>query len=391
MTPQPISPQVAISTAHAKLTAVESALNAALIGRDDVIRATLVALVAREHIVLLGPPGSSKSYLVELLSRSVAGAHGNGLRLFEWLLGKFTTPDEIFGPVSLKAYKDERYERITTNKLPCAEIAFLDEIFKANEAILMSLLTILNERKYDNGPQRIDVPLQSLIGASNELPQADESGALWDRFLLRKRVEYVDDGGFARLLLLDATPTLNTIDAAELATLQQAAAALPIPDSVIAALVKLRRDLTAKGITASDRRWRKSLRLLQAHAVIEGRDAVDEEDLSVLRDVLWQTPDQAKTIAAETAQIANPKVARILELLDAATVAHRDGMGANGDDATATTTIVKSLTTIKKAADEMRKLRAEMQREGRNLATVDKHGKTVKRYHGELAEKMGIG
>ena len=169
---------------------LERDLNSVLFERDEAIRCALVALLTRQHIVLLGPPGTAKSMLVTELANRISPATGGGLRSFVWLMTRFTTPEELFGPISVQGMKKDEYRRILTNKLPEAELVFLDEVFKANSAVLNALLTILNERQFDNGPARLAVPLISLFGASNEMPQGEDLAALWDRFALRVMVEY---------------------------------------------------------------------------------------------------------------------------------------------------------------------------------------------------------
>src|SRR5499433_2042197 len=176
-----------------KLQALERELTASLIERDEVVRASLVALLAEQHLVILGPPGTGKSALVTELARRISPQNGAGLRNFTYLMTRFTTPEELFGPVSVAGLKRDEYRRITTGRLVEAELVFLDEIFKAGSAILNSLLKVANERVFNNGAQEAPVPLISMFGASNEMPQGNDLEALWDRFLLRLRVGYMSD------------------------------------------------------------------------------------------------------------------------------------------------------------------------------------------------------
>ena len=171
-----------------KFLAIEKELNRDYQERRDVIRGLLVGLLSREHVLLLGPPGTAKSALAEDLCNRIGG------RYFRWLLARTSTPEELFGPVSLRALEQDSYRRVTTGKLPEATVAFLDEIWKANSAVLNTMLSVLNERLFFNDGQLVKVPLEFAVGASNELPEdREELGALWDRFLLRYLVGYIRD------------------------------------------------------------------------------------------------------------------------------------------------------------------------------------------------------
>ena len=313
-------------TELALLQQIEAELNLELLEREEAVRATLLALLAQAHLVLLGPPGTGKSLLVTTVAQRFCDTTGSGLSYFVYLLTRFTTPEELFGPVSVQGLKNDTYVRITTGKLPQAQLAFLDEVFKSSSAVLNSLLELLNNRAYDNGTSRQTVPLITCFGASNEMPQGDDLEALWDRFLLRLQVGYLSEGGFDKLLG-SALATLSAraacvptrLSQAELAALQTRTSQLPIPSGVAAALVGLRRELEQKhGIIASDRRWVQCLRLLQAHALLEGRDIVEEDDMAVLAHVLWAQPEQRGEIARLVSRLANPTNAKAAELKDRA-------------------------------------------------------------------------
>ena len=146
---------------RARLQALIDQLGEGLLERDAAVRLTLLAALAGEHVLLIGPPGTAKSALARRLQQAFPGAP-----YFERLLTRFSTPEELFGPLSLKALEDDRYERLTEGFLPTAGIAFLDEVFKANSAILNALLTLLNEREFDNGTQRVKTPLVAVVAAS---------------------------------------------------------------------------------------------------------------------------------------------------------------------------------------------------------------------------------
>src|SRR5713226_2477194 len=171
-----------------KLKKIREELKQTFLERGDLIDGALCALLASQHLLIIGPPGTAKSMLADEICRRIEGAN-----YFQWLLTRFSTPEEIFGAVSLKALEQDDYRRVTSHKLPEAHIAFLDEIFKANSSILNAILTLINERIFHNGRERITVPLITMFGASNELPDEEELTALFDRFMLRFMVDYIGE------------------------------------------------------------------------------------------------------------------------------------------------------------------------------------------------------
>lgn len=287
-----------IATFALKLRALRDSLTEGLVERDVAVRLALLAALAGEHLLLLGPPGTAKSLIARRLHLAFHSA-----AYFERLLTRFTVPEEIFGPLSIKGLEEDRYERLTKSYLPTASIAFLDEIFKANSAILNALLTLLNEREFDNGAVRDKTPLVAVIGASNELPEGEELDALYDRFLLRLHVGAVTKAAFPALLGLrgQATPRIQDhlkLHAHELSTIQEVAEAVEVPEDVVALLCDLREWCTAEGVMVSDRRWRKVVKLLQVAAATNGRSAVSIWDCWLLQHCLWDTPEVREKVFA---------------------------------------------------------------------------------------------
>ncbi|MEZ4226274.1 MAG: AAA family ATPase [Polyangiaceae bacterium] len=279
-----------------RLRQVADTLDNQFLGKSEVIRLLLIAIVAREHAVLIGPPGTAKSALLRTL------AHLLDARYFEYLLTRFTEPNEIFGPVDIQAFRDGHYQRRTTGMLPESEIVFLDEVFKSNSAILNALLTLLNERLYSSGGQVVQCPLISAFGASNEVPTDESLSALFDRFLLRIRSDNLDAYHFNELLdlgvrhevkKLKRQKTEPLVSAADLhAMTDDLAKRLSFSEAFLSSYKGLIFQIRAEGITVSDRRVVKMLKLFAASAYLDARDQADNSDLFVLKHI-WNAEDQA--------------------------------------------------------------------------------------------------
>jgi len=277
-----------------KLKAVISELKSRFYERDELIEGAICAILTSNHVIIIGPPGTAKSQLANDLCSRITGAN-----YFQWLLTKFTTPEEIFGSISLKGLENDEYRRVTTNKLPESHIAFLDEIFKSSSSILNSLLTVINERIYFNGTEKIYTPLITLFGASNELPtDEDELDALYDRFLVRFVVGYIEED-FRFLKMIQGGDDKNeptTFSLQELSKLKEKVIRVEIPQAVYKILLRIRKELNAKGISLSDRRYKSSVSLIKARAFINGREMAKEEDVKILENVLWKDPAEIPEI-----------------------------------------------------------------------------------------------
>ena len=304
-TPRLAPPDAELLRVAAKVREVGHALDERYLDKAELVRLLLVTLVAGEHMLIVGPPGTAKSALVRQLARLVDA------RYFEYLLTRFSEPNEIFGPIDIKAFREGTYVRRVEAMLPDADIVFLDEIFKSNSAILNSLLSILNERRFFTGSASIKVPLSSLYGATNEVPNDDALGAVFDRFLVRASSENLDSFHFHGLVERGlaaevesmnerdpaagpsrAAPAPALVSLAEIRTLQaRLARQLSFPEEFVARYKGLVFQIRSEGVTLSDRRVVKLLKLCAASALIDGRPAVDDGDLFVLRHV-WNSVDQ---------------------------------------------------------------------------------------------------
>lgn len=284
--------QTDATAARDKVASIARELAQVFVERDEVIEGALAALLARQHVLLLGPPGTAKSMLADELCKRIEGA-----RYFQWLLTKFTTPEEVFGAVSLRSLEQDEYRRVTTHKLPEAHVAFLDEVFKASSSILNALLTLLNERRFHNGRESVIVPLLTVFGAANELPEEDELSAIYDRFLVRFVVGYVvEDWRFLRMLRAPAPEDGTRITLAELDALCGAVERVDVPDGILRSIGDLRRALAERQIVPSDRRFRQSVALLRALALLRGKTAVSDDELLFLEHVLWRDPAERATV-----------------------------------------------------------------------------------------------
>lgn len=288
-----------------KLKSLLGNLNQGLIAREQTVKLALLTLLAGENILLVGPPGTGKSYIARRMADSLAGDDEQGSDYFEYLLTKFSTPEEIFGPLSISELKQDRFKRNTTGYLPTVKTAFLDEIFKSSSSILNALLTILNERVYHNGAEVQPVPLRALIAASNELPtEQTELSALYDRFLVRVFVDYVPEHQrehfFRPFEVFEPQPSLCITDA-ELAQIATAAAQVEIPAEVAQAIQQIwikHKDAFKEDRreSLSDRRLVKVIQLLRVSAVTNGRTKMDLSDVLLLKDCLWSHQDNAEQV-----------------------------------------------------------------------------------------------
>jgi MoxR-like ATPase len=378
----------AITSAVSAARAFETALCASFQERHRVIRGLMLAMIAGEHILLLGPPGTAKSALALALSEAT------GWRSFVRLMGAQTLPEELFGPFDLSGLSESpsRFERVVDGYLPTAQVAFLDEIFKANSAILNSLLTALNERCYDNGKVRLSLPLELAIGASNEYPQDETLSALYDRFMMRYWVDYIhNDSAFIDMLLAPEV-TVPALDTAHIQVLRSLAATVTVPRQIGEILADIRHELAKDhGISASDRRWRKSIRIMQASAALDGRSVVRASDLGVLPDILWNKHEERDAINAVVITKRHPELAKVSALRERA-----EELASKLPDLNRVST--KDITSLSAALDELQTLGKEAKeiwiRSG-NDPDVDEERKAMmaigNRIHAALNKAAGGG
>lgn len=313
-----------------------SAVQASLVGREDVVQALFLSVLANESAVLLGEPGTAKSATVENVARCFTDA-----TYFSLLFGKYVLPEEVFGPYDVPALKAGYYNRLTEGYLPKAHFAFLDEIFKANGSLLNSLLTLINERKFDNGQRpapevggRVDVPLRTCFGASNEVPEGTDMDALWDRFAVRLWVVGLNQNDDLATALLNLNYPIRTgsrrgaktvaqlppgggITLAELDTAQDEAERLPVAAATIAAVINIKNAVNAAfpGLI-TDRTLTRVLSLPRAAAWLEGATEVTTSHLECLVNAFWRDPSQRKTVAEAVYAHSNPISEEVRKIVD---------------------------------------------------------------------------
>lgn len=295
-------------------------LNSGLYEKEEAIRLALLSAAAGESIFFLGPPGTAKS----MISSRIHHAFKEGTKYFEYLMNEFSTPDEIFGSVKLKGLDEGIYEKNTNGYLPEANVAFLDEIWKSGPAILNTLLTIINEKKFRNGDKVEKVPLQVLLAASNELPK-EKAGleALYDRFIIRTMVNPVsmdnEESFFAlceksgKELVVPENMKSNLLTIEEVQNWSEKINEAALTDNIKEVIMEIRRELEVKNqeknreekekYYVSDRRWKKIIHLLKTSAFLCDREEVDLMDLQLVSYCIWNTPKQREEVKSIVKEI----------------------------------------------------------------------------------------
>lgn len=294
------------------------ALSDGVYEREDTMKLCLLAALSGESVFLLGPPGIAKSLIAKRLIKAFDNSS-----YFEYLMTRFSTPEEVFGPLSIQELKDNgKYVRLIDGYLPTAQVVFLDEIWKAGPAILNTLLTVVNEKTFKNGSEVLPVPMRLLVSASNELPDEDSGlDALYDRMLVRVFVNRIQNKNNFKSMLTMETPQETELPAGlaitdeEYVQWQQDLDTLELPEAIFEKLYQLKSMLEDRAesgdmegyetdLYVSDRRWKKAVKLLKASAFFNGRDAINPMDLLLLQDCLWNSPESRQMVRSVIRQFA---------------------------------------------------------------------------------------
>jgi MoxR-like ATPase len=362
-------PQGAVDTLlQGKFRTIRDEINAALIERRDEILLSLAALISGKHAMFVGPPGTAKSLLAHLLGQAMNG------KVFDFQFNKYTGPEEVFGPLDIPSLKGtttadgkSAYLRVTTDYLPEAHVAHLDELGKASTAISNTLLRILNEGTMMNAGQVVKCPLLVAIASSNEWigdGETKELGALFDRFAIRKAIRQIaTPAGRKRLLYDDSVGKVNfsvRLAPQEVLQARTEASALPFTAHAIDVLEEILAELHKEGIAIGDRRQKWAVSVARAGAYLAGNAAVEAEDLEILQHVLWSEPmEQPAKAAVIVMKKANPTAAQVTNML---------GQAQEIVSNTNTKDLPSVIEATKKLADIKKKLAAMKDSERRDAA-----------------------
>jgi MoxR-like ATPase len=290
-----------------KLQQLREELKVVYLDRSEAIDLIMVGLLAKMHVFLGGQPGTGKTELAKAVSDAISGT-----TFFHYLMTKTTVAEEVLGAPDLAELQKGKFVRDTEAMLPEAHLALMDEIGKANSIVRNSALGLMNEREFLNGKIKLQSPLITMIGCSNELLDGEEDGAFWDRLSLRYMVDYLGDEDLRTLLLRKTgnaiAPKVTTVmSLAELEQMQTQVQKLPFSSQVVDSLVELQREFKKENFVASTRKYVQMVMILRAYAFLQGETEVSEDSFEILNHVIWNHPRE-KTAIAEKTSLGNARM-----------------------------------------------------------------------------------
>jgi MoxR-like ATPase len=407
-------PLPSLASSMQAVAAIEREVSNRFIERDAEVRMVLLSLITRQHCLLLGARGEGKSAVVDAILKRIGGA-----TYFKDQVWKTTSADEILGLPNPKAFRDSgTFERMTAGMLPEADVAFVDEIFKSNSTLMNAFLRLMNEREFRVGGRTVIAPLNSMVGASNEMPQSDDLGAFWDRFLLRTwitplsvagRKQFTGDELMRRQARSQGADvsgqTGATMTMADLAVLQTAALRVDIPETVQAAYEQIEQELDLRGYARpSTRRLGWLWDVVAGSALLNGRTTVIEDDLLPLKLVLWEDRSQIPEINAIVPMIAAPTIFKaqriydgIVQEIEQALIFGRKAQIQSNDEAanraasnTFSQKLVETNPKIQRAVNDLTSALHEAKGAGRNTLEIECMGQDVVAKHRELLKLAGF-
>lgn len=375
--------------AQAKLTMIKRELNDLFMERDNVIDCMMYALVSGQSLLMLGNPGTAKSAITyEMCNRIENGQY------FQWMLNKTSDPSELLGPYSIKEMENDKFMRITTGKLPEAHIAFIDECFKANAPVLNILLPIMNEKIFYNDGKPNNIPLMTMIGASNEGPEDESLAAFYDRFLFRINVHYVKDAANKKRMYTNfinnrrglsnlAGKTTITID--ELKALTEASKLVPVPKEIVNKFIKFINDLEKQSIHVSDRRQNECFKIMQASAIVHGRQQVGIDDFKSLIYVLWDKEEQIPYIESTITKMINPYDDQFKQFTDSFNSIKKDIDNCTDENEKSAKSL-EAKGSIEKLTSKLNKLINEASKNGKDITDFAKFRDEMVAYSNKVVQ-----
>ena len=352
-----------------KFLNIEKELNEIAVERYDENHGLIIAALSKLNILFLGPPGVGKSMLVNRLT-----AHLKNGRVYSRLLTSFSTPEELYGPYSMQKIEESKYERVTTKTLIDADLSFIDEVFKASSGILNSMLQVMNERTFLNGTHLIKLPLISLIGASNELPNKEDNlEAMFDRFHLKYHTKPIQEpGNFLKMLQLpEVLPEPKTrFTVKDLDEASKEISATIVPSHIHQKLAKLKFEFNKAGISVTDRTHRSAIKVIKTEAWLQGHKEVEDDDLDILRHMFWDDPAKKRVIYLKILELTNPEKNVILDKYEESMRLVRE-VFEEKDDVKAHELALEYSTKLKMAKNEIIKLKNNMIAKNKNVEDID--------------------